>query len=351
MADPVIGEAIRHVPFHKAAEWAGLWSGARERGMKADCPACGGEMALRVYPDHAWCFAGCGRFSAVRLLAVVWEMDFATTAHEMLEKAGYVRPDPMEVFTRTPSPEDPKTDDLADALRIWCEANCPDWGTRQYDPPTARVLARLLGALRAVRSEEECDLWLARAKEIMGKVLARPVAGNSLTVVKLYQGKESLLARTGRRRNKMKRTVSPLPGWKSLPRSAVVLGVKRQRIFQMIDEEGALEHVYLIEGEKDDTRPAAYLVSDVDLYRLRGLQLEQLLKAARAKGEEGQAEVAELQRQQDALHLDTVLLLHFQLTIAAEAAVAAGDKALAALLRKRAKGLEAAEDEAQAAAA
>ena len=145
----------------------------------------------------------------------------------------------------------------------------------------------------------------------------------------------------------MKRTVEPLPGWKSLPRAACALDVKRQRLFQMIDEDGVLEHVYLIEG--DGERPAAYLVSDMDLCRLRGLQLEQLLKAARAKGEEGQAEVAELESQQDALHLDTERLLHAQLGIAAAAADTAGDKALAALLRKRAAGLNAnAEDTAAA---
>lgn len=147
----------------------------------------------------------------------------------------------------------------------------------------------------------------------------------------------------------MKRMVEPLPGWKTLPAAADELGVKRQRVFQMIDEEGRLDHVYLVEG--NGSRPAAYLVSDKDLCRLRGLQLEQLLKAARAKGEEGLEEVADLERQQAALHLDTVLVLHSQLTLAAAAAEVAGDKALAARLRKQAKALEANEDEAQVAAA
>jgi hypothetical protein len=67
----------------------------------------------------------------------------------------------------------------------------------------------------------------------------------------------------------MNRDVPELPGWKSLPRTAMLLGVKRQRIYQMA-EEGKWVSLRQLFGA--GTRPAAYVVSDEEVAEFKAAQ-------------------------------------------------------------------------------
>jgi predicted DNA-binding ArsR family transcriptional regulator len=73
------------------------------------------------------------------------------------------------------------------------------------------------------------------------------------------------------------RIIPALKGWVALPVLAEDLGVKRQRIFQML-HEGKLESAVQIPGTGN--RPVAYLVSAEEAARLKAEQ-----DAARAKAD------------------------------------------------------------------
>jgi hypothetical protein len=164
--------ANERVSFDRAMQWAGQ-AGAvtRERGVKATCPACGEAGALRVYPSHGYCFAEQRRFSPVGLLAEVWEMDSETAAKAALDRVGYAPPGYPELWESAQRSPDPALDDLATALRLYCARVCPDWAARQYEDAVAGLLARCLGLLRSVRTEEDCRKWLTVSKTVMGRVL------------------------------------------------------------------------------------------------------------------------------------------------------------------------------------
>ena len=135
----------------------------------------------------------------------------------------------------------------------------------------------------------------------------------------------------------MKKVVPVLVGWVSLPGAAKRLEVKRQRLFQM-GEEDKLGSLHYILGAKE--RPALYVIAEAELYRLKREQLKGAIKAAERDGsDEGRAQLASLQRQLTEVQLDAVQLLSAQLGAAADAADVAGDEALARLLRKRAESM------------
>lgn len=164
--------ANERLSFDRAMAWAGAGSaGTRERGVKTSCPSCGEEGALRVYPDHGWCFSEQEYFSPVGLLASVWDMDKESAAVKVLDRIGYVPAGYAYLWENVQRAPEPALDDLATALRLWCEANCPDWVHRQYDDAVARKLSRCLGALSVVRTEEHCRKWLAVSKTAMRRVL------------------------------------------------------------------------------------------------------------------------------------------------------------------------------------
>lgn len=166
--------ANERLSFDRAMAWAGAGSaGTRERGVKTSCPSCGEEGALRVYPDHGWCFSEQEYFSPVGLLASVWDMDKESAAVKVLDRIGYVPAGYAYLWENVQRAPEPALDDLATALRLWCEANCPDWVRRQYDDAVARKLSRCLGALSVVRTEEHCRKWLAVSKTAMRRVLSQ----------------------------------------------------------------------------------------------------------------------------------------------------------------------------------
>jgi hypothetical protein len=169
----VIVIANEQVSFTQAMAWAGTSVGERQRGMKATCPSCGGDGYLRVWPDHGWCFGCRIWFTSVRLLAAAWRMDREHAAIRALDKIGYVPPSLASLWADARRPPEPVREELAQALLLWCEANCPDWTARQYDPAVARRHAACLGLLPKVATAEDCALWLVRCKEAMGDVLSQ----------------------------------------------------------------------------------------------------------------------------------------------------------------------------------
>jgi hypothetical protein len=161
--------AAEQVPFPVAARWAGLDGGDRDRGVKVSCPSCGGRSDARLYPTGLWCFSEAKRFGTVSLLALVWKMDRETAAAAALERYGYAPPDAAALLREARRDPGPAREDLADALRIWCAASCPDWTAAQYDHAVSRKLAECNAALPLVTTAEECGEWLERCKVVMSR--------------------------------------------------------------------------------------------------------------------------------------------------------------------------------------
>jgi len=162
--------ANEQVPFAQAASWAGLRT-VSERGTRDTCPKCTHEASFRGYPDHGFCHSCRTYFSAVSLLATVWEMTAQDAARKALDQIGYVPLDyagQWEHARREPDPDRPA---LARALRTWCAANIEDWERRQLDPYPANVLARCLGLLPRVRTAQDCDEWMRRCTQVMVRAL------------------------------------------------------------------------------------------------------------------------------------------------------------------------------------
>lgn len=167
----LVAIANEQVSFLAAAKWAGLDTGARDRGMVVTCPSCGGGGALRVYPGHGYCFGEGLYFSPVSLLALHWAMDREHAAITALKKIDYVPAGYAHLWDQAAKPPEPNRDALGQSLLIWCAAQCPDWATRQYDPAVARKLAACLGVLPKVHTAEQCSMWREKSKTIMGRVL------------------------------------------------------------------------------------------------------------------------------------------------------------------------------------
>ena len=169
--------ANRIIPFARAAQWAGLWTrdDARERGSKVSCPFCydGGtrDPAFRIYPDHGFCFAGCGPFSVVRLLAQSWELTPEEAAWKALEKHGWKPPTLENRWADAIREPEPDRGYLAQALVLYCEGIEPAWAARQYEKPVADLLSQCLGLLPQVSTGPECELWLGTCKKIMFRCL------------------------------------------------------------------------------------------------------------------------------------------------------------------------------------
>jgi len=157
--------ANEQVRFGLAASWAGLH--VSERGSRADCPECGSEQAFRGYTDHGFCHSCRTRFSAVRLLSVVWQMEPEDAARRALDEIGFVPVDWAGAWQHAQRDPDPDRPALARALRTWCAANIPGWEDLQYERRPAGVLAACLGKLPYVRTEADCAEWLDRCEQVM----------------------------------------------------------------------------------------------------------------------------------------------------------------------------------------
>jgi hypothetical protein len=168
--------AAEQVPFAVAARWAGLDGGDRDHGVKVSCPSCGGKGDARLYPSGLWCFSEAKRFGTVALLALVWNMDRETAAGQALARYGYTPPGYGSLFREARREPEPAREDLADALRIWCAANCRDWTTVQYDRAVSGKLAECLSLLPLVTTAGQCGEWLERCKAAMSRAFASVLA-------------------------------------------------------------------------------------------------------------------------------------------------------------------------------
>lgn len=168
--------ANRVVPFSHAARLAGAdVPEPRVSGARAWCPFGeyshpdgGRDKALRVYYDHAFCFAEWLWLSPVKILALMSGIDDETAAGHLLDSIGYRPESYSDAWDKIVSQAaEPSPGALAEALRIWLTARYPDWAARQYEDRIAAALGACLGLLAQVRTESDCRLWLARAKQVM----------------------------------------------------------------------------------------------------------------------------------------------------------------------------------------
>lgn len=173
--ESLVAIADRVIPFPVAARWAGVDAGGR---AKVHCPFGfehddgGREQALRVYPDHGYCFAQQRFFTVTMLLAAVWEVTRDDAATEALRRYGWKPASYAHLWEGVMQPREPDRDALRAALAIWCSAHCADWDTRQYDDVAAGRLAQCYGLLPLVRTEQECEDWLRACKQAMAPYLS-----------------------------------------------------------------------------------------------------------------------------------------------------------------------------------
>lgn len=171
---PLAPVADEQVPFSLASSWVRM--SVSSRGYRHDCPSCGSGGAYKAFPDHGWCFSCQTYFTPVRLLSAVgWpdgeELEAEDVARLALEKIRYVPLDWAAQWDRADRPPELDIPALGDALRTWCAASIPDWQRRQLDPGPARLLARCLGLLPLVRTPEDCEAWLDKCKQVIGRAL------------------------------------------------------------------------------------------------------------------------------------------------------------------------------------
>jgi hypothetical protein len=175
--------ANRIVPFPLAARLAGMENVPEPRlsGSRAYCPFgefshpdSGVEKALRVYPDHGYCFAESLYLSPVRIYAMMNELPEDESAAQLLDHVGYHPGSWQQRWEQAASPKaEPDRDALSAALQVWLGTQCPGWGNLQYDSRVSSVLAACLGLLPRVNTEEDCGIWLARSKQTMTDIIRR----------------------------------------------------------------------------------------------------------------------------------------------------------------------------------
>ena len=135
-------------------------------------PDRGTEAALRVYRDHAWCFAEQEYFSPCRLTAMVWDCTQDDAALRLLDSIGY-KPVSYAQHWQNATRE-PHLDAvaLAQALRTYC-SRLPGWDYLQLEAGPAEYLARCLGFLSRVNTIQEAERWLGLSKQVMSAIVRR----------------------------------------------------------------------------------------------------------------------------------------------------------------------------------
>lgn len=134
----------------------------------------GSTKAMRIYPatNSAWCFAGCGYFTPVKLIAMDRGVTDQQAAELILERTNYVAPDYESRWQALVEAQPTiDKDDLAEALKVACARMTPDWEDRQFDEEVAQKLRQCLGLLPKVRSAEDATKWLSTTKKIMERTL------------------------------------------------------------------------------------------------------------------------------------------------------------------------------------
>jgi hypothetical protein len=134
----------------------------------------GTSKAMRIYPatNSAWCFAGCGYFTPVKLLSLDKGISEEEAAESILETTKYIPPDyesRWEALVTAETPMD--TDALSDALKVACARLDPNWEAHQFEDAIATKLRKCLQLLSKVHTEEDATKWLTITKQIMRKAL------------------------------------------------------------------------------------------------------------------------------------------------------------------------------------
>lgn len=130
----------------------------------------GAERAMRVYTDtnSAYCFAGCGYFSPVKLVSMFREISEEQAAEALLIETNYVAPDYESVWDDLMNSK-PTVDtaSLAEALKVACSRMDPRWDETQFEEPLSGKLTQCLGLLPKVHTQEDATKWMAITKEVM----------------------------------------------------------------------------------------------------------------------------------------------------------------------------------------
>lgn len=134
----------------------------------------GHTKAFRVYAssNSCYCFAGCGMFTPVTLLAKARDMTNEESAEWILAYTGYVEPDfqsQWDALMAQPAAVD--RDSLTEALKIACAGMDPEWEDRQFEPGIASTFTRCLGLLPKVQNAEDAKQWLSVTKTAMSRAL------------------------------------------------------------------------------------------------------------------------------------------------------------------------------------
>lgn len=183
MAESAVRLANRKVPIELACQLAGTSTPGvvdRIRSLKIRCPFGavyhddgGVEPALRIYPgpNNAWCFA-CGEFfTPVKICSMAWDVQPEDAAIQLLDRIGYKPASYAHHWREVTTPPLPDGHALTQALQFACERIEPDWAARQQEPVVAEYLARCLGLIPSITSQEEADTWLSATQQVMEGVL------------------------------------------------------------------------------------------------------------------------------------------------------------------------------------
>lgn len=134
----------------------------------------GASRAFKFYPDtnSAWCFAGCGYFNPVKIIAMDRSITEPEAAEVILTETGYVEPTVearWEAATAVVDTVD--TDYLTEALKTYCARIEPDWVSRQFDPEVSTVLRKCLELSTLATTSAAAAEWLSKTKTVMHRVL------------------------------------------------------------------------------------------------------------------------------------------------------------------------------------
>lgn len=177
-----IGTVCRLIGMDTPADAGDLTYSGR---MKLHCPfghlyhGDGGvEAAMRIYPDHAYCFRCAAYFTPVKLAAQAWDVTWSVAAARLLDAIGYRPLSLAEQWADVVDPvREPDTTMLAEALKTYCRRVDPGWSVRQYDPAVSAALTRCLGLLDLVHADQDAARWLGTCKQVMARVLQTEVVG------------------------------------------------------------------------------------------------------------------------------------------------------------------------------
>ena len=149
--------------------------------MKVDCPFGslyhldgGASRSMRVYAEtnSAWCFAGCGYFTPVRLIADDQDLSEEDAAQHILDITNYVPPD-FESQWEALMAEVPvvNTASLAEALKVACSRMAAGWEDLQFSSEVSAKLTACFALLPHLRTPEQAQRWLDVSKFVMQSVL------------------------------------------------------------------------------------------------------------------------------------------------------------------------------------